>query len=149
VPYKDRQTRLDYLRRWKLKKRPAPQPIPQSDAELTPRGMVEFSPDGTKVRCHCCGGWYGALNTHMRLHGLDAKSYKDLYDLPRTASLWPPAVQAKQRDAALARDQGSVGRNNLPHDGSGRPPGQDARLGVRIAASRQRQGIYTRGGNRT
>lgn len=84
---------------------------------------------------------------HMRTHNLDARSYKEMFDLPRTVSMWPPAVQEKQRQAALSRDQGSVGRQHIP-PAKGRPVGQEPRLGVRIAASEQRKGIHTRGGNK-
>lgn len=82
----------------------------------------------------------------MRIHGLDAATYKEAYGLKRTASLWPPALAEQQRAAALDRDQGSIGREHLPHDGSGRPSGIENRLQTQVEASRQRKGIYTRGG---
>jgi predicted transcriptional regulator len=147
MPHKDRETRLTYLRAWKARHRPAPTPKPQSDASLPPRGAVSFSSDGTQVQCHVCGRWLGALNAHLRTHGLDAAAYKELYELARTASLWPPALKAKQREAALARGLGEIGRAALP--AASRPRGQQARLGVRIAASAARTGIYMRGGGRT
>lgn len=148
MPHKDRETRLAYLRAWKLRHRPAPIPEPQSDPSLPARGIIEFSADGAKVRCHVCGRWYGSLNAHLRMHGLDARAYKELFDLPRTASMWPPLVQMRQRQRALERDQGGIGRKHLPPP-HGRPAGQQPRLGVRLAASRGRTGIYTRGGNKT
>lgn len=148
MPHKDRETRLAYLRAWKLKHRPAPEAEPQADTSLPPRGKVDFATDGRTVRCHVCGRWLGSLNTHLRTHGLDARSYKDLFGLPRTASLWPPALMAKQRDAAFERDQGRIGRASIP-PATGRPKGQNGRLGVRIAASAARRGINTRAGNKT
>lgn len=148
MPHKDRDRRLGYLRAWKERNRPSPAPDPQPGEGLPPRGIVVFSPDSTKVQCHGCGRWFGSLNTHLRVHGLDQRTYKELYDLPRTASLWPPALQEKQRQAALDRGQGDIGRAHIPAT-VGRPAGQGARLGVRIAASEARKGIYTRGGGKT
>lgn len=109
---------------------------------------MTFSADGAKVQCHVCGRWLRALNTHLTTHGLNAQSYKETYDLPRTISMWPPATQEKARRAALDRDQGSVGRAHIP-PAKGRPKGQEPRLGARIKASEDRKGIYTRGGNKT
>lgn len=148
MPHKDREKRLAYMRAWKGKNRPRPNAVDQVDKTLPPRGRVQFSADGTKVQCHSCGAWLGSLNNHMRTHGLDARAYKELYDLPRTISLLPPATAEKQRQAALDRDQGSIGRQNIP-PATGRPSGQKARLGVRIDASEQRRGVYTRGGQKT
>lgn len=147
MPHKDRATRLAYLRAWKLRHRPAPAPEPQSDPSLPARGKMTYSVDGSRVQCHTCGKWLGSLNAHLRLHGLDARAYKELYDLPRTASLLPPVTQDRYRDAALARDQGSVGRASIPPS-SGRQAGAKHRLGTRIAASDQRRGIYAHGGNK-
>ncbi len=135
-------------RAWKARHRPPPKPVAQDDPALPPRGVMTYSEDGARVRCHVCGKWLRSLNAHLRLHGLDAASYKEAYDLPRTASLLPPATQARYREAALARDQGEVGRNHLPPS-TPRPAGLSSRLGTRIAASARRRGIYTRGGERT
>lgn len=148
MPYSDRAARLAYLREWKLRNRPNPAPIPQADPALPPLGVMRFSDAGDQVQCHVCGGWFGSLNTHLRLHGHDARSYKEAFGLPRTISMLPPTAKAKQRAAALARGQGDAGRGYLI-PGTGRPKGQAARLGVRIAASQQRKGVYTRGGNKT
>jgi hypothetical protein len=84
----------------------------------------------------------------LERHGLDADTYKELYDLNRTASLWPPILQAKQRELALARDQGAVLQANRCETATC-PKGLSARLSTRIKASKQRKGIYTRGGKRT
>lgn len=149
MPHKDRETRLAYLRAWKARHRPSPAAKPQPAGDLPQIGLMRFSDAGDKVQCHVCGQWLGALNMHIRRHGLDARSYKEAFGLPRTISMWPPVTQAKQREAALARDQGDIGRDYLPHDGTGRPAGQEARLGVRISASDQRKGLYTRGGAKT
>lgn len=149
MPHKDREARLAYLRGWKERQRPAPAPEPQRDPSLPPLGAMVFSSDGERVQCHACGKWLGSLNTHIRQHSYDAAGYKHAFGLGRTASLWPPALKARQRAAALARDQGEVGRQHLPHDGSGRPAGQEARLAVRIAASVQRKGVHPRAGGHT
>ena len=149
MPHKDRETRLAYLRAWKARNRPSPTTQSQGDATMPPRGAMRFSPDGTKVQCHECGNWHGSLNSHLRLHGHDARSYKEAYGLARTTSLLPPVTQDRYREAAIARGQGDVGRGHLPHDGTGRPAGQEARLSVQVQASSARKGIYTRGGNRT
>lgn len=148
MPHKDRGARLAYLRAWKERKRPSPAPEPQPDPSLPSRGVIAFSVDGTKVQCHACGRWYGSLNTHFKVHGLDGATYKEMFGLPRTASMLPPVTQDRYRQAALDRDQGAIGRANIP-PAKGRPVGQTPRLGVRIEASKARAGIYTRGGNKT
>ena len=148
MPHKDREARLAYLRAWKDRKRASPMPEAQPDPTLPHRGAISVSEDGTCVQCHCCGRWLRSLNTHLKAHGLDAASYKALYDLPRTVSLWPPALKATQREAALARDQGAVGREHIP-ECAGRPTGLANRLGSRVAASQVRKGIYARGGSKT
>lgn len=147
MPHKDRNRRLAYLRRWKETGRPSPTIETQPDAELPPRGAIVFSVDGARVQCHVCGRWLRSLNAHLRMHDLDGQSYKETYDLKRTASLWPPALQAKQREAAIARDQGAIGKQHLPL-GSKRPKGLMPRLQVRVEASEQRKGVYTRGGEK-
>lgn len=109
---------------------------------------MTFSHDGTEVQCHSCGRWFRSLNTHLRGHGMDATAYKELYHLKRTASLWPPALRAKQRRAAIKRDQGEIGKKYLPR-GITRPKGIQNRLQTKIEASEQRKGVHTRGGERT
>lgn len=148
MPHKDRDQRLEYLRRWKETGRPAPAPEAQPDPGLPPRGAVVFSEDGERVQCHACGRWFRCLTGHLKAHGLDAGAYKETYDLKRTASLWPPVLQARQREAALERGQGEVGRAHLPET-AGRPKGLAARLSSRVEASRQRRGVHTRGGQKT
>lgn len=149
MPHKDREARLAYLRRWKEAKRPSPQPEEQAAEGLPPVGRIVFSEDGQTVQCHVCGEWWGSLNVHIRKHGYDAASYKEAFGIGRIASMWPPALKEKQRQAALYRGQGDVGRAHLPHDGGGRPAGQETRLSVKIEASEARKGVYTRGGHKT
>lgn len=162
MPHKDRDERLEYLRKWKERNRPSPTvkgqrrraPVRTSAgilaSALPPFGVMVFSPDGTEVQCHVCGEWFGSITSHMKAHGLTAVEYKEAFGLPRTISTLPPATAEKQRQAAIARDQGAVGRQALAAlpPGKGREPGQEARLGVRIAASEARKGIYTRGGEK-
>ena|SRR5437762_2478362 len=60
--------------------------------------------------------------------------------LARGQSLYAPAYAEKLRRAALARDQGAVGRARwagVPK--AGRPEGQATRPGTRIQASRERR----------
>lgn len=144
VPYKDRARHLAYLAAYRAKHRPSPEA--QSRSGLPPMGAMKYSEDGTKVRCHACGRWFGALNTHLRMHDLDQASYKEAYGLKRTASLLPPATADKYRAATVARDQGGTYRDRLPHDGGGRPAGQDARLQTRVEASVPRRGKNMRAG---
>ena len=140
MPHKDRATRLAYLKRWKERGgRPSPKPEPQGDAGLPPRGAMHFSLDGEKVQCHVCGQWFGALNTHLKSHGLDAASYKEAYGIGRTHSLLPPAVKDRYREAAIERDQGELGKVYLPR-GVTRPKGLEQRLSVKIEASTSRKG---------
>lgn len=59
-----------------------------------------------------------------------------------------PDLVNKQRQAALDRDAGELGKQYLP-PAKGRPAGQEARLGARVDASTARRGVYTRGGQKT
>lgn len=148
MPHKDRQQRLDYHRRYNARTRPSPTPEVRRDAALPPYGRMVFSADGERVQCHACGQWRRALNGHLKIHGLDAASYKETYDLKRTASLWPPALQATHRAHALRRDLGARWRTGTPPIGV-RERGLAPRLQTRVEASTQRKGVYTRGGQRT
>ena len=97
MPHKDRDARLAYLRAWKARNRPPPVPASQPAPGLPPLGVMTFSADGEQVQCHACGQWLGSLNSHIRRHGYDARSYKEAFGLPRTISMWPPATKARQR----------------------------------------------------
>jgi predicted transcriptional regulator len=121
----------EYQQRYHVEHRPSPQPRPQRDPALPPYG--EIVTDDERIQCHVCGTFYGSLVTHIRTHGLDADRYKERFDLPRTCSLLGPAAAAKQRAAAIARNQGEIGRANIPR-GSSRPRGLPMRLGSRINA---------------
>lgn len=147
MPIKDRAKRLAYLDKYRADHRPPPQAEAQPD-NLPAIGTIEFDEAGERVRCHACGRWYRALNGHLRTHGHDEASYKEAYGLKRTASLLPPATAEKFRQAALARDQGSIGRDYLPRD-STRPTGLANRLQNRIEASEARRGINQRAGEKT
>lgn len=138
MPHKDRKTRLDYMTKYREAHRPAPQEEAQ-DGDRPPLGRMRFSEDGERVQCHACGRWLRALNTHLGTHDLDADSYRERYGLARTLSLWPPALKAKQRDIAYARELGAIGKAQRPPP-AGRPVGQEARLSARIDASEQRKG---------
>lgn len=144
MPHKDRAHRLAYLREHHQQHRPPPQPQPQPDPALPPLGVLIYDDDGTRVQCHVCGRFYGALPGHIRVHGLDAARYKEQFGLARTTSLASPQHQERQRQAALARDQGAVGRAALAELGPapGRPRGLDTRLASRLIASAAKRGTY-------
>lgn len=149
MPHKDRKRKLDYLARYRAEHRPSPNVEPQPDPSLPPRGAMRFSEDGTRVQCHACGAWHRSLNAHLKMHGLDAATYKESYDLARTASLLPPVTQSRYREATVARDpDGAIARGFLPPS-QPRPKGLMQRLSVRVSASAQRKGVYTRGGQRS
>lgn len=143
MPHKDRKARLAYIRAHHEKHRPSPTAVDQGEG-LPPLGAMRYSDDGTKVQCHACGRWFGALNTHLKIHEMDADAYKDRYGLARGASLLPPAVQERYREASVARGQGEIGKAYLP-PGKPRAKGIEARLSDRIARSRKRKGKYIRG----
>ncbi len=142
MPHKRREDRLAYMDRYHERTRPAPQAIAQRDPILPPLGELLVDADGSRVQCHECGRWYGGLQSHVRVHGLTADSYKERYELPRTLSLWSPQYQERQRQAAIARGQGDVGRTQLeeigPHP---RKAGTPSRLGSRVHNSRAKRGV--------
>lgn len=136
MPHKDRAAYLAYLRRHHAEHRPAPVPQAQANPALPPVGTLTFDDDGERVQCHACGRWYGSLVTHIRTHGLDAASYKARFGLARTASLLSPATADRQRQRAIERGQGEVGRANLPEPGTAtRPKGLPNRLQSRVRSS--------------
>jgi len=124
-----------YLSAYHDRTRPAPAPVPQPDGALPPDGVLVD--DGARVQCHVCGRWYGSLVSHIKVHGLDATSYKERYGLARGTSLLGPSAQAKQREAALARDLGALGRAVLQEIGGtpSRPRGVENRRQSRIRVS--------------
>jgi len=151
MPHKDRATRLAYARDYHEthRGRPAPEPQP-GRGDLPPAGMLIDDDDGGRVQCHACGRFFGSLVTHVRMHGLDADRYKEAYGLARTASLLSPATAAKQRAAALARDQAGVLRRLRDEGGiptRPRPQGLPNRLQSRVRTSAAKIGTY-RGGPR-
>jgi hypothetical protein len=141
MPYRNRSDRIAHSRAHHAANRPSPEPIAQRDPALPPFGEMRFSEDGMRVQCHVCGRWLGSLNTHVRVHDMTMDAYKEIYELPRTLSTWPPlGIKTKQRDAAIDRDQASLGRPDaLPR---GRKKGLTPRLGSRINGSRARKGKY-------
>lgn len=70
---------------------------------------------------------------------MDFDSYRETYELARTVSLWPASLQEKQRQAALDRDQGSIGRKNLPPP-KPRQTGTPTRLSSKVSSSKSRIG---------
>lgn len=105
---------------------------------------MRYSEDGAKVQCHACGRWFGSLNSHLKSHGVDADGYKERYGMARGASLLPPAVQERYREATVARGQGEIGKAFLPPP-KPREKGIEARLSDRITRSATRKGKYVRG----
>jgi hypothetical protein len=125
-----------HMRLYHAAHRPSPSPIPQPDPRLPPLGVLIYDDDGARVQCHVCGELFGSLVHHVRIHGYDAARYKAAFGLARGASLLSPATAAKQRAAALARDQGEIGRRALAAlDAKPRPAGIPLRLSSRITMS--------------
>lgn len=112
--------------------RPSPVPRPQPDPALPPMGALVHDDDGERVQCHVCGRFYGSLPTHIRTHGLDADAYKARFGLARGTPLWSAVTVAKQRAAALARDQAAVVAEF--RGTATRPVGVPNRLQSRIAS---------------
>lgn len=150
VPYRDRERRLAYHREYLAKARPSPAPEPQRSGALPPRGILVVDDDGERVQCHECGRWFRGLQIHVRVHGLTAATYKERYDLARGLSLWSPAYQERQRQAAIARGFPDIGRAALAEvTPQPRPVGIPNRLSTRIAESRAHKGqIGTRSRDR-
>lgn len=143
MPHKDRHAYLAYLAQHHAEHRPPPRPQPQDRGDLPPFGVLVVDELGERVQCHVCGRWYRGLVSHVRIHGLDAARYKEQFGLARTRSLWSPAYQERQRQAALARDQGAVGRAALAEiEYVGRPSGLDNRLDSRLSFSAAKRGAY-------
>lgn len=136
MPHRDPERRRAATLAWKDARRPSPEVQPDG---LPASGVVQFSPDGTKICCHACGRWFGSLNSHIKTHGMDFDSYRETYELARTVSLWPASLQEKQRQAALDRDQGSIGRQSLP-PAKPRQAGTPTRLSSKVNSSKSRIG---------
>lgn len=140
MPYRRREDHQRYMRGYHERTRPTPAPEPQASGALPPRGQVIADDDGERLQCHVCGAFKAGLLSHARLaHGITGDAYRERFGIARTLSLWSPAYQAKQRAAALERDQGGVGRQVLIEFGlpgnSSRPKGIDTRLTSRIRSS--------------
>lgn len=128
-------SRRTYQAEYHAEHRPSPKPIAQAERDDFPP-FGEIVTDDERIQCHVCGRWFGSLAGHVRAHGHNAETYKAAFGLARTSSLLGPSAQAKQRAAAIARDQGAVGREQLAiMDPGGRPKGIDARLQSRIRSS--------------
>lgn len=145
MAHKDRARYLAYLTQYRAARRPSPE-IQQRES-LPPIGAYEYSEDGSKIRCHVCGRWFGALNVHIRTHGLDHASYKEAYGLNRTSSLLSPVAAEKQRQAAITRGQGDIGKDYIPPS-AGRPGGVASRLQTRVEASMPRRRKNMRAGEK-
>lgn len=143
MPYKKRSDRLLYAVKYHAQHRPSPTQRKQIDESLPPLGIVVFSADGEKVQCHYCGEWYGNLTTHVKTHGMTIADYKEAYQLGRKMSLFPPVLQEKNRQAAIKRGLGDIGRDQIKKMGPGkRKPGIKNRLSSKIAFSQAKKGTY-------
>jgi hypothetical protein len=70
---------------------------------MYPAGRLDVDRDEDLLRCHFCGRWWKALNSHARnSHGISAAEYRRLAGLKRTEPLTAPSVAAA-RAAALRR----------------------------------------------
>lgn len=81
------------------------------------------------LQCHVCGGWYAALNFHIRKHNLTCDEYRDEYQLPNKFPLCSRAMSeahsktAKRPEilASLARHRDvDKARKSMPKKGSKR-----------------------------
>lgn len=151
MPHKDRAARLASIAAAHARNRPRPTPEPQPELALPPRGILQVSADEARVQCHVCGGWYRRLSHHIKAHGLDAETYKEVYGLPRNLGLQSPTSRQLQRQANLSPEQVAHARASLARihrEKLGRQPTREEReyrLGSRIKVSDQRKGRY-RGG---
>lgn len=135
--------RRAYQREYEANQRKRPgrvrQGLPQPGLpDLPPLGELVASADGSRIQCHACGRWYGALSGHLRSHGMSPGDYRELYKLPRGQSLAAPALSERLSERAIRQDLGELGRRNLAAlpPFAGRPSGTPARLGERIGKSR-------------
>ncbi len=66
--------RRAYQREYEANQRKRPgrvrQGLPQPGLpDLPPLGELVASADGSRIQCHACARWYGALSGHLRSHG--------------------------------------------------------------------------------
>ena len=88
------ECRRAYQREYEANQRKRPgrvrQGLPQPGLPgLPPLGELVASADGSRIQCHACGRWYGALSGHLRSHGMSLNDYREIYELPRGQPLVP------------------------------------------------------------
>lgn len=72
-------------------------------------GVLETSEDGERVRCHICGQWFRSVGSHAALtHGVDSRTYRERYGLPRLLPLTSPALSRARSEDSKSR-VGSAG----------------------------------------
>lgn len=72
-------------------------------------GVLETSEDGELVRCHICGRWFRSVGSHAAMaHGVDSRTYRERYGLPRLSPLISPALSRARSEGAKSR-VGSAG----------------------------------------
>ncbi|MBW0114819.1 hypothetical protein [Pseudonocardia abyssalis] len=68
---------------------------------FAPVGTVDR--DGSRVRCHLCGGWYRSVLPHLRKHGWDQLTYRAAFGLERGQSLEGDATRGRRAGALRVR----------------------------------------------
>ena len=69
-----------------------------------PLGILPVDDDGRRVQCHLCGRWLKQITAgHLRRHGIDRDTYRDLIGLKRSNPLQAPELS--RRRALIMRRQ--------------------------------------------
>lgn len=77
---------------------PYKEPLQEVDEGFGYKGTLKQSVGKTHIQCHICGYFFKSLGHHVRDHGINAKQYKDKFDLARGTSL----MSDKARTARVA-----------------------------------------------
>ena len=77
--------------------------LPDGTGLHAPYGQLVFEPGTGRVCCHLCGRWFVSLGGHLRRHGHNAESYRDLIGLcrnrPLVAKALSRSIATRQRTA--------------------------------------------------
>lgn len=70
------------------------------------RAQLASVPSSDKKQCAICGGWYIQVGTHVRLvHGMTAREYKELYNLPIKRGISP--AWYRELKGRIAKENGT------------------------------------------
>ncbi|MGH3695746.1 MAG: MucR family transcriptional regulator [Pseudonocardiaceae bacterium] len=77
--------------------------LPDGTGLRAPYGRLVFDSSTGRVCCHLCGRWFVSLGGHLRRHGHNAESYRDLIGLcrsrPLVAETLSRSIATRQRRA--------------------------------------------------